>query len=91
MPRKKSETFPVEYSTGKRRRRAAAQGRRILVEAYKNARMRVKERKKETFGEREKKKKERNTSGEEESVDLAVLREIVGFPLAASRSYLRAE
>lgn len=71
----------VEYSTIKKKN--YAQGRRILVQAYKNAKMCVKERKK-------KKDKKRNVQ-EEESVDLAENREIVAFPLAASCSYLRAE
>lgn len=83
MYRKKSETFSVEYSAGKRKN--YAQGRGILVEAYKNARMRVKERQK---NDREKRKKRPR---EEESVDLAENREIVAFPLAACRWYLRAE
>lgn len=71
----------VEYLTIKKKN--YAQGRRILVQAYKNAKMCVKERKK-------KKNKKRNVQ-EEESVDLAENREIVAFPLAASCSYLRAE
>lgn len=83
MYRKKSETFSVEYSAGKRKN--YAQGRGILVEAYKNARMHVKERQK---NDREKRKKRPR---EEESVDLAENREIVAFPLAACRWYLRAE